>query len=129
MPTSDAAANATLDREVSAGGSWWVGLALNAGVDVLDAALTVPVIESALPRVELPRDGAATWEAASSRMVRPLAAVSFGAAPADETPTYWVLWSAETGGTPQHAGQIPDSSYTAGTGAVLPAESLVLTHP
>lgn len=128
MPTSDAAANAALDREAQAGGSWWVGLALNSGVTELDEGLTVTVEESALPRVELPRTASA-WEDATGRQVQPADQVVFGEAPDDETATFWVLWDSETGGIPQHAGRIPDTEYVAGSTVILPPESLVITYP
>jgi hypothetical protein len=125
VPTSEAAANATLDLEVSAGGSWWISFATND----LDVALTVTVDEAPMPRVELPRDGATTWESADVRHVRPLADLPMGVASDDFTPTFWVAWDAETGGTPQHAARVPDTQVLAGATVVIPADTLTLTHP
>jgi len=128
VPTSDAAANATLNLEVTAGGSWWVGLALNSGTGDIDPQLTVAVEESTLPRVELPRTDAA-WESAAGRQVQPVTAVDFGTATDDETVTHWVLWDAPTGGAPQRAARIPDTEIVAGSRVLLPAESLILSTP
>lgn len=128
MPKSDSAANDTLDRETTSGGSWWVGFATNTGVDDLDEDLTVTVDESTLPRVELPRTSSA-WETPSGREVNPVDDLDFGFATDDETATFWVLWDAETAGSPQYAGRIPDTDFTVGSRVVLPAESLVLIHP
>lgn len=125
MPTSDAGANATLDREVSAGGSWWIGFATND----LDELLTVTVVEAAMARVELPLNGATTWEAAADRRVQPLANLTAGVAAEDFTPTFWVAWDAEFGGTPQRAGRIPDTEILTGTTVVIPPDALVLVTP
>lgn len=124
MPTSTAAANATLDLEVTAGGSWWVGFALND----LDADLSDPVDEAPMPRVQLLRN-AATWEDADGRQVRPSADLAMGVASEDFTPTFWVMWDTETGGTPQRAARVPDTQILAGATVVIPADTLTLTHP
>ena len=125
MPTSTAAANATLDLEVAAGTSWWVGFALND----LDVNLSTTVDEAPMPRVQLPRDGATTWEAADGRQVRPLADLPVGVASEDFTPTFWVAWDSETGGAPQRAARVPDTAVLAGTTVVIPAATLTLTTP
>lgn len=125
MPTSDAAANATLDLEVSAGGSWWVGFATND----LDMDLTVTVDEAPMDRVALPRNGATTWEAADARSVRPLADLPMGAAADDFTPTFWVFWDSESGGTPQRAARVPDMEILAGSTVIIPADTLTLPTP
>lgn len=136
MATSDAAANATLDREVSAGGSWWLGLALT----MPDPRLEAVVDEAPLARVEVPRM-AAFWNPADQREVWPVNGLTLpdytpdGYDPANPdpddafTPVAWVLWDAPTGGTPQRAGRLADVVVTAGSGVFLPAESLTLSHP
>lgn len=126
MPTSDAAANAALNRAVTAGGSWWVGFITSDPDQHLAAALT----ESPMARVEIPRTSA-VWEAAAGRAVKPLADVAMGTAPSDFTPTAWVLWDTPTAGsgTPQYAARIPDVPVTAGSNVVIPADTLTLTTP
>lgn len=124
MPTSDAAANAALDREVTAGGSWWVGFAVND----LDATLTTTVEEAPLARVELPRTSA-VWGTADGRHVHPSDDLAMGTATEDFTPTFWVFWGTETGGAPQHAGRIPDTEVITDAVVVIPAQTLTITYP
>lgn len=124
MPTSDAAANAALNREVTAGGSWWLGLITSDPDQHLASALT----ESPMARVQVART-AAVWAAAANRAVAPLTDVALGTAPSDFTPTAWVFWDAQTGGTPQHAGRIPDSPVTAGAAVTVPSDTLTITYP
>jgi hypothetical protein len=123
VPTSDAAANAALDREVTAGGSWWVGLALS----MPDEHLT-SVDEAPLARVQVPRDSS-TWEPASGRTVHLAANLALPDAAEDFTPVAWVLWDSETGGTPQHCRRLVDVEVLAGSAIALPAETLALIYP
>ena len=73
-------ANERLDAVVSRGGSWWVGWSTTLPDEVYSPESITLIPGLAL--VELPRDGAATWEAASGARVQPLAGLSFGTLPA-----------------------------------------------
>lgn len=121
MATSEAAANATLDREVTAGGEWEVTLLLS----MPGADLSGPIDEAPVSRATLARTAAA-WVPASGRSVRPVADVDLGTAAEDFTP---VAWAFLDGGVPAYAGRLVDVTVTAGADIVIPAETLTLNAP
>lgn len=125
MATSDTEANRCLNDLVSRGGAYWVGLSLTRP----DAALTPgSITDAGLPRVQLPLNGSATWEAASGRQVQPLAALRLPTPDADLVPVAVILWSAQSGGTPLRSAWLVDTVVPAGSEISLPPAALAITY-
>lgn len=126
MSVSDAEANANLNSIVNAGGSYWVGLSLTVPDDALSPA---SIEDSGLPLVQLPRNGATTWEAAADRTVQPLAALDLGVATVDLVPAARVFYADSAGTTPLRSARVTDMTVAAGSHVIIPPEALAISVP
>jgi len=126
VSVSDTEANSNLDSIVSAGGSYWVGLSLTVPDDDLSAG---SIEDSGLALVELPRNGATTWEAATDRSVQPKADLDMGTATEDFVPAARVFYADSAGSTPLRSAKVTDMTVTAGSHVTIPAEALAISVP
>jgi hypothetical protein len=128
VPASDAEANRCLDLIVDDGGAWYVGLSTT--VPTRSGSDLTNVTDSGLPLVALPRDGAATWDAAVARRVMPTDALSLGVSAGAFVAVARVFWDgpdADTA-TPVRASRIAPITVSVGAPVTLPPASLALDH-
>lgn len=131
MPTYDTEANRRLTDIVSRGGSWWVGV--TSTLPTSDPASITEV--TSVARVQLPLDGASSWALpVADRAVTPLDDIAFDPVAEDYSVQGYAVWDAANGGNLRCAARLSSTDdrlgvfVPAGSGFVLPADSLVLYH-
>ena len=127
MASSATYANAVLLRESSRGGSAWFRLLDEVPPDELDDGVS---IIADLPPVEIPLDGATSWDVAN-RQANPADPLTIDTSvlAADVVPKGWVLFEDEACTLPTVGGNLVDIIVLPDSDVTVPTQTITIRFP